>query len=103
MRVELKHHYGWCEYEIAGAESIEDAAYKAVRQSHKFLRAKNHTYSIGEMKTTWGGRDIRWTSVLVFRGKGAPAYTGPKWADTSYWFAVEYRDPTAMNPEADNG
>ena len=102
MRVELSHHYGWREYKIPGAESLHDAAYKAVRQTHEFLTDTNHTHNAGERKTTWGGREIRWNAVHVFRGDGAPVYTGPKWAETPYWFTVEYREPTALNPEADS-
>lgn len=98
MRVELKHHDGWKAYDIAGAESIHDAAYEAVRQSHEFLTNCNHSHDAGERESTFGGLVIRWNSVRVFREDGAPSHSGPRW----YWFAVEYRDPAAMNPEGDN-
>ena len=100
MRVELSHHYGWQTYDIAGAESIDDAAYKAVRQSHEFLTDENHTHEAGERQSTWGGREIRWNSVKVFRGDGAPAYAGPNGLETPYWFAVEYREPAALQEKS---
>lgn len=99
MRVELKHHYGWKLYDFPSAESIDEAAYRAVRASHDFLTDINHTYDAGERQTTCGGQEVRWHSVLVYRGEGAPAYSGPASLNTPYWFSVEYREPAALQQE----
>ncbi|WP_162405129.1 hypothetical protein [Pseudoxanthomonas jiangsuensis] len=92
MLVELKHHYGWEQYEV-DAETIEEAAYKAVRTSHHFLNDTNHTYTSGDRVLKLGGQEHHFKSVLVYRAVGAPAYSGPRWGETDYWFAVEYRAP----------
>lgn len=90
MDVELQHHYGW-KVHHTDADNLEDAAMQAVLDCHHFLSPTNHTMEAGERRTTWGGKEIKYRSVRVFRGEGAPAYTGPRCMETDYWFAVQYR------------
>ncbi|AHF95040.1 hypothetical protein OPIT5_00455 (plasmid) [Opitutaceae bacterium TAV5] len=97
MQVELKQHYGWCQYTIPGVTTIADAAYRAVRMTHPFLTDTNHTYDAGKREFQWGGKNVEFQSVLVFPGEGAPEYTGPEWLKTDYWFAVQYRPPAPKN------
>jgi hypothetical protein len=94
MKVELKHHTGWRSYDVP-AESLGEAAYLAVRQSCAFLTDDNHTHQLHESTTTWGGQVIPFTSVHIMRNEKSTPYTGPKWAETSYWIAVQYRAPGA--------
>lgn len=82
MDIELRSHNGWTIYSIPGALSLEDAAYQAVRTTHKFLTDTNHTYQAGQYHSCWGGQDIYWRSVKVFRGEGTPAYSGPALLET---------------------
>lgn len=98
MVVELSHHAGWQKHEVLDAVSLADAAYKAVRRTHTFLTDDNHTVEVGERQTEWGGKTIHWNSVHVYRGEGAPEYSGPKSLETDYWFAVEYRAPKEQTP-----
>lgn len=86
MDVELKHHYGW-KVHSTDADNLDDAAKQAVRDTHDFLTDTNHTMEAGERENA----RISWRSVLVFRGEGAPAYSGPRSMETDYWFAVQYR------------
>ena len=92
MDVELKHHYGWTVHST-DASNLDDAAKQAVRNTHHFLTDANHTMEAGEHELTWGGTTSKFHSVHVYRGEGAPAFSGPAWAKTDYWFAVEYRNP----------
>lgn len=93
MDVELNHHYGWKRYST-DVDNLPEAAYQAVRQTHGFLTDENHTYDAGERSTKWGGKEIKFQSVRVYRGECSPAYSGPPGFATDYWFSVEYRDPT---------
>lgn len=96
MMVELKHHYGWQIYNVPVAETLEEAAYKAVRSSHDFLRDDNHTHDAGEKTLEWGGQEIRFKSVRIFRNavsERESPYSGPPALETDYWFAVEYKQP----------
>lgn len=90
MLVELSHHSGWKQYDVPAA-TLEEAAYLAVRQSHTFLTDENHTHEAAERETLFAGQLLKWTSVHIYRGPGAPEYTGPDWAYTDYWLAVTYR------------
>lgn len=92
MDVELRHHYGW-KVHRTDSHNLDDAARQAVLDCHGFLTPTNHTMEAGERRTTWGGKEIVFHSVHVFRGDGAPAYSGPRSLQTDYWFAVEYREP----------
>lgn len=92
MDVELKHHYGWKVHRTT-ADNLDDAAKQAVRDTHDFLTDANHTMEAGGHELTWGGSTSTFHSVHVYRGEGAPAFSGPKWAQTDCWFAVEYRTP----------
>ena len=96
MKVLLKHHYGWRTYDIPEAKDIHDAAYRAVRKSHEFLTDSNHTHTAEERSIQWGGKMSTFMSVLIYRTDEAPPYTGPSWAETDYWFAVEYMDPDQL-------
>ena len=84
--VEPLHHTGWRRYAV-DAPSLGEAAYAAVRRTHSFLTDTNHTHEAKRRGT--------FSSVHIYRGEGAPPYSGPKWAETDYWFAVEYREPRA--------
>lgn len=90
MDVELKHHYGW-KVHRTDAANLHDAAKQAVRNCHHFLTDANHTMDAGERSIQWGGTTHDYRSVRVYRGEGAPAYSGPASMSTDYWFAVEYR------------
>jgi hypothetical protein len=92
MKVKLRHHYGWVDYDIPEAKSVGQAAYLAVRKSHHFLTDKNHTYEAGSYSSEWGGETTHWNSVLIYRGEGATEYSGPPALNTPYWFAVKYAD-----------
>lgn len=83
--VELEHHYGWRRYSVDAA-TLDEAAYAAVRQTHHFLTDTNHTHDAGSRG--------KYSSVRIYRGEGAPAYSGPDWLKTDYWFTVTYRAPT---------
>jgi hypothetical protein len=102
MNVELLHHYGWKLHQT-NADNLHDAAKAAVRESHEFLTDTNHTMDARERTTTWGGKELRYHSALVFRGEGAPAYSGPAPFETSYWFAVQYRAADGMSRGESNG
>lgn len=91
MDVELQHHYGWKVHHTS-ADNLDDAAKQAVLDSHTFLTPTNHTMEAGERSIPWGGKTHHYMSVRVFRGEGAPAYSGPPSMETDYWFAVEYRE-----------
>lgn len=90
--VELRHHYGWKRYSMP-ADNIHEAAKQAVRHTHGFLTDTNHTMEAGDRAVTWGGKELAFKSVRVFRDGDAPAYSGPPSLRTDYWFAVEYREP----------
>lgn len=110
MDVELKHHYGWKVHHTY-ADNLDDAAKQAVRDCHDFLTDSNHTMDAGEHDLSWGGSVSKFNSVHVFRGEGAPAYSGPRLLETDYWFAVQYRTPVTQPsagteeaaPAIDNG
>lgn len=92
MLVELKHHFGWEQYEVP-AQSLEEAAYLAVRQTHNFLTDANHSHEAGEHEITWGGKQLKFKSVTVYRGEGAPAALASSCLPDEYWFAVQFREP----------
>lgn len=92
MDVELSHHYGW-KVHATSADNLDDAAKQAVRDTHHFLTDTNHTMDADERTSTWGGKKSKYHSVLVYRGEGAPAYSGPRSMETDYWFSVQYRQP----------
>lgn len=101
MDVELQHHYGWKVYHT-DADNLEDAAMQAVLKSHGFLTQTNHTMEAAERRTRWGGKEIKFRSVHVFRGERAPAYSGPRCMEADYWFALQYR-PTDHQQNAAQG
>lgn len=94
ISVELKQHYGWTAYSI-DARTLEEAAYLAVRQTHGFLTEDNHRHDAGEREITWGGKQIKFHSVRVFRTGIDPDYPYSEALD-GYWFAVEYRAPDSV-------
>ena len=94
MEVELEHHYGWTRHSYPQAKDIHHAAYLAVRECCDFLTDENHSHDAGEHELTWGGKTSTFMSVRIYRGEGAPPYTGPAWAATDYWFAMNYRKPS---------
>jgi hypothetical protein len=102
MDVQLKHHYGW-ETHKTDSDNLDDAAKQAVRDTHHFLTDTNHTMDASERVVSRGGNSSRYHSVLVYRGEGAPAYSGPRSLETDYWFAVEYRAETTPSAESGNG
>ena len=92
MNVALKQHDDdWNLHSIPEATSLEEAAYHAVRAEHDFLTDTNHTWDAGWRHTTWGGKDVSWQSIRIYRAGDAPAYFGPPELATDYWFAVEYK------------
>ena len=100
MIVELEHHFGWQPYEVE-ANSLEAAAYAAVRQSHEFLQDDNHTWQAGQRRISWGGEDVTFHSVRIYRNAKSEAehpYRGPACLSTDYWFAVNYRANPAPRP-----
>lgn len=89
MIVELQHHYGWTEYDIE-ANSLEEAAYKAVLQSHDFLTKDNHIYEVGQHSFEWGGALVEYDSVCIYRNENSPKkIIADHFGD--WWFSVEYR------------
>lgn len=90
MDVYLKNWHSWQHHTIVDASSLEEAAYKAVRATHDFLTDANHTFQVGEKTIMWGGKESKFKSVVIFRGQGVPPCSGPLWAESEYWFVVEY-------------
>lgn len=81
-------------YTIPGAKTLEEAAYKAVRQTHDFLTEDNHTYESGEKESTWGGERFKFSSVVISPNDKSPpgAFANQRRGYVDYWFAVEYRE-----------
>ena len=94
MKVEIKHHYGWRQYDVP-AETLEQAAYLAIRQAHEFLTDHNHTHQAVDRVTKWAGQENRFLAIEILRNENSPTYTGPAWATTDYWISVSYRVPIA--------
>jgi len=77
---------GWQQYTVEGADSLEEAAYLAVRFCHRFLHDGNHT---------WRAED---GCIRIFRTEDAvPPPITPVWARSDFkagaaWFAsTRYR------------
>lgn len=90
MKVELKHHYGWKSYDIE-ANSLEDAAYKAILNSHTFLTPENHTYT-AHAQPEWE-EDSGYIRIIRTQDADRHPMT-PWWYDTkagSIWMDVVYR------------
>lgn len=94
MKVEIKHHYGWRMYDVP-AETLAQAAYLAIRQTREFLTDDNHTHEAKVSTTTWEGKQVEYLSCWIMRNEKSTPYSGPSWAETQYWIAVQYRAPAA--------
>lgn len=90
MKVEIKHHYGWRMYDVP-AETLAQAAYLAIRQTHEFLTDENHTHQAVDRVTKWAGHESHFHSIEILRNERSTPYSGPAWAETPYWIAVQYR------------
>jgi hypothetical protein len=91
MKIELYKNIGdgkWIEHDVE-AETIEEAAYKAVLSTHHFLsNYPEHTYLAGERTLNWGGKITKFNSIRFFKNKNdRDNYT--KYYEC--WFAVKYR------------
>ena len=86
MRVELRHHDGWRVYDVQ-ANTLRDAAYRALRQTLSFLDDKNHAHTFRD-----GPR-----RVVIWRNGKSPNLPGltPAWVKGGNmpWFSVRYRVP----------
>jgi hypothetical protein len=80
-------------HSIAGAKTLEEAAYRAVRQTHDFLTDANHTFEASEKESTWGGEKFKFSSVVISPNDNSPpgAFANQRRGYVDYWFAVQYR------------
>lgn len=101
MIIELEAHLGWETVEVEAA-TVEAAAYAAVRAAHPFLTDYNHTWQAGERRIHWGGEEVIFHSVRIYRNAKSEVespYRGPPALATDYWFAVPYRTrPSVASP-----
>lgn len=90
MKVELEHHDGWRQYEVE-ADTIEGAAYAAVRQSHEFLADDNHGHEFKRRPAGHASVVIRYNqkSSATARNRLTPAWDMTDPGDL--WFGVPYR------------
>jgi len=59
--------------------TIEEAAYLAVRKTHDFLTDDNHHYEAKDCEITWGGEKDHFKSIYIYHLNG------------DKWFCVEHR------------
>lgn len=80
-------------HNIPDAQTLEEAAYAAVRQTHDFLTDDNHTHEASEKEATWGGERFKFSSVVISPNDKSPpgAFANQRRGYVDYWFSVEYR------------
>lgn len=94
MKVWIEHHYGWTAHEFE-ADSPAEAAYLAVRETHRFLTDDNHGWRVEEGGFEWGGKVVRRRSIVVSRNERSPwpHPLAPDWSvNDEFWFGVSFSE-----------
>lgn len=96
MKVRLNHHYGWKSYNIQDVNSLEGAAYKALRKSHKFLTDDNHEFEIKiNVPIEWAGKTSYYNTIHIFKPGKVPPPVSPLCPPAlklsgNIWFTQEF-------------